>query len=306
MAAIASSTRASLPPLTHATQQPPTAQLGLDSSIAPRASFARLFRSKGSHETRLGPLRQLRSTIVPPVFAVAESRNPARRFSSSPSTSPPETADSLHSENATSLLAIPTLATVTALGALVAPSAVNAVTGADVSSVAEAAAAAAAAGAAAGTAGDGALASLSQLFLLGALSLADEPSNALSLPTWIIHVASVVECTAQRRAGGRQGNVGDASGIALSPAPHLSVTATPLHVLPLLPPRVVTMAQSNHRSVLILCSSPSPPLSSQGGGDGAGVAVRSSGEQEGVEGAGMGHGAAAHGRHVRVHVAFLL
>ncbi|CAI7867228.1 unnamed protein product, partial [Closterium sp. NIES-53] len=165
--------------------------LGLDSSIAPRASFARLFRSKGSHETRLRPLRQLRSTIVPPVFAVAESRNPARSFSSSPSTSPPETADSLHSENATSLLAIPTLATVTALGALVAPSAVNAVTGADVSSVAEAAAAAA--GAAAGTAGDGALASLSQLFLLGALSLADEPSNALSLPTWIIHVASVVE-----------------------------------------------------------------------------------------------------------------
>ncbi|CAI5946306.1 unnamed protein product [Closterium sp. NIES-64] len=79
---------------------------------------------------------------------------------------------------------------VTTLSALIAPSAVAAVTGADVSSVAEAAAAA---GAAVGTAGDGALASLSQLFLLGALSLADEPSNALSLPTWIIHVASVVE-----------------------------------------------------------------------------------------------------------------
>ncbi|CAI5465508.1 unnamed protein product [Closterium sp. Yama58-4] len=75
----------------------------------------------------------------------------------------------------------------TALSALVAPSAVAAVTGADVSSVAEAA------GAVAGTAGDGSLASLSQLLLLGALSLADEPSNALSLPTWIIHVASVVE-----------------------------------------------------------------------------------------------------------------
>ncbi|CAI5999671.1 unnamed protein product [Closterium sp. NIES-65] len=186
MAAIASSTRASLPPLSPATQQPP--------SIAPRASFARLFRSKGSHETRLGPLPHStatrRSTIVPPVSAVAESRNPARSFSCSPSTSPPQINDSLHSDNATSLLVIPTLATVTTLSALIAPSAVAAVTGADVSSVAEAAAAA---GAAVGTAGDGALASLSQLFLLGALSLADEPSNALSLPTWIIHVASVVE-----------------------------------------------------------------------------------------------------------------
>ncbi|CAI5959492.1 unnamed protein product [Closterium sp. NIES-65] len=107
------------------------------------------------------------------------------------------------------------------------PDSVAAVTGADVSSVAEAAAAA---GAAVGTAGDGALASLSQLFLLGALSLADEPSNALSLPTWIIHVASVVEWVS-----------------LTPPAP--------------------------------------PPLSSQGGGDGAGVAIRRSGEQEGVEGA---------------------
>ncbi|CAI5528091.1 unnamed protein product [Closterium sp. Naga37s-1] len=251
MAAIASSTRASLPPPSPATQQPP--------SIAPHASFARLFRSKGSHETRLGPLPHStatrRSTIVPPVSAVAESRNPARSFSCSPSTSPPQINDSLHSDNATSLLVIPTLATVTTLSALIAPSAVAAVTGADVNSVAEAAAAA---GAAVGTAGDGALASLSQLFLLGALSLADEPSNALSLPTWIIH-------------GG-----GDGAGVAIQ--------------------------RSGEQEGVEGADCATIP----GGGDGTGVAVRGSGEPAGMEGARMGHGAAAHGGHVRVHVALLL
>ncbi|GJP54637.1 hypothetical protein CLOM_g13700 [Closterium sp. NIES-68] len=183
--------RASVPALTHATQQPPSAQLNVDSSVASRVSLAQtLLRFKGSYEARplVGPLRPLAllKTSVSPVATrlSAESRKPAGTFSSS--STPPQAADSRHSDSVTSpslSRAIPTLASVTALSAVVAPSAVAAVNSAEVSSLAAAAA---------GTAGDGALA-LNQLLLLGALSLADEPSNALSLPTWIIHVASVVE-----------------------------------------------------------------------------------------------------------------